>query len=319
MVYVHEPQLRGLEHMCHGQAWGRNSNIFIHGTTQLEVRLTPIEVVESERCNAWRGTWKKAKFLTSRIAQNPHTANSQPTSCDFASDIKLCYTAGAFDLAHSRSPWFSGFWPLNQTVFDASKDFCMEKQQMFQFSIFFTMLFVKVNRNLEWIAWQGRGSDGNPPYLPLSQLPRWMDWSDGWMNCMKCEIRFFVLGHFGTKWFDGLKMSPFLSAFFEVDSRPRVSTPCRGGSHHSIGNVQWHGCTSAAGSGSLERSFSKFDVAGCECWWSFWELWGEKLRTIASEEAVGNWWALAFAVDMFLQGKHDASQPDVARFWSSFL
>lgn len=90
----------------------------------------------------------------------------------------------------------------------------MEKQRMFQFSIFFTMLFVKVNRNLECIAWQGRGSDGNPPYLPLSQLPRWMDWSDGWMNCMKCEIRFFVLGHFGTKWFDGLKMSPFLSAFF---------------------------------------------------------------------------------------------------------
>lgn len=70
---------------------------------------------------------------------------------------------------------------------------------------------------------------------------------------MKCEIRFFVLEHFGTKWFDDLKMSPFLSNF-EVDSRPRVSTPCRGGSHHSIGNVQWHGCTSAAGSGSLGRS-----------------------------------------------------------------
>ena len=88
MVYVHQPQLRGLEHMCHGQAWGRNSNIFIHGTTQLEVRLTPIEIVESERCNAWRGTWK----------QPTHN----PTSCDFASDIKLCYSAGAFDLAHSR-------------------------------------------------------------------------------------------------------------------------------------------------------------------------------------------------------------------------
>lgn len=110
----------------------------------------------------------------------------------------------------------------------------------------------------------------------------------------------------------------FCPLFSEVDSRPRVSTPCRGGSHHSFGNVQGHGCTSAAGSGSLERSFSKFDVAGCECW-SFWELWGEKLRTIASEEAVGNWWALAFAVDMFLQGTQDASQPDVARFWSSFL
>ena len=144
---------------------------------------------------------EKTKFLTSRIAQNPHAANSQPTSCDFASDIKLCYSAGAFDLAHSRSPWFSGFWPLNQTVFDASKDFCMQKQRMFQFSIFFTMLFVKVNRNLEWIAWQGRGSDGNPPYLPLSQLPRWMDWSDGWMNCMKCEIRFFCFGTFWTSIF----------------------------------------------------------------------------------------------------------------------
>ena len=154
------------------------------------------------------------------------------------------------------------------------------------------------------------------PTSKMDGLVWWMD------ELYEMWDSIFCFGTFWNQmvwWFDGLKMSPFLSAFFEVDSRPRVSTSCRGGSHHSIGNVQWHGCTSAAGSGSLERSFSKFDVAGCECWWSFWELWGEKLRTIASEEAVGNWWALAFAVDMFLQGKHDASQPDVARFWSSFL
>lgn len=162
--------------------------------------------------------------------------------------------------------------------------------------------------------------------MAILPICHWANFQDGWIGLMDGWIVWNVRFDFFLFWDilepNGLmvwRCHHFCPLFSEVDSRPRVSTSCRGGSHHSIGNVQWHGCTSAAGSGSLERSFSKFDVAGCECWWSFWELWGEKLRTIASEEAVGNWWALAFAVDMFLQRKHDASQPDVARFWSSFL